>query len=199
MKDFQKALTLGGFQGVSWHKGRLISLTQAAAIIDNMIGQYRLMSSIMLNCGLHPRECVDLRVRHFCHDKHQLIVPNSAGFNVRSSFVPIVVYQALVEHISYLEQLHNDDLRCGFGQVRLPQSFVSADGQYSHEFGWQWLLSRRSLSLETSNINRQQLILEILQRRINQAATFLSNQNALIETELDVDVFWRSYLAGIIT
>ena len=196
MNDFQKTQLLGINQGVQLHKPP-ISLSQATAIVDNMLGQYRLMAAIMLNCGLHPRECIHLRIRHFHRDKNRLIVPNSAGFNVRSSFVPIVVHQALVEHIDYLEQLHADDLLYGFGQVRLPDSFASTDGEYSHELGWQWLFSRRSLALETSSINREGLILEILKRRINQAAEFLRNNANLSDDELEVDVFWKSYLASI--
>jgi len=197
MNDFQKALMLGITQGVSSYKDAPLSLTQATKVIDNMIGQYRLMSVVMLNCGLHPKECVNLRVRHFCREKHKIIVPSAAGFNIRSSFVPIRVYDALIEHIEYLGQLHADDLCYGFGQVRLPESFANTDGRYSSDLEWQWLFSRRSLSLETGGIHREQQILEILQRRINQAAKFLRNADFLHETELEVDVFWRSYLAGI--
>ena len=200
MDDFQKTQLLGINQGVQMHKPP-ISLSQAAAIVESMLGQYRLMASIMLNCGLHPRECIHLRTRHFQREKNRLIVPNAAGFNVRSSFVPIVVHQALVEHIEYLKKLHADDLRYGFGQVRLPDSFAGADGEYSNEFGWQWLFSRRSLTLEANSINREDLILEILKRRINQAAECLHgsarfNVN-LLDDELEVDVFWKSYLASI--
>ena len=183
--------------GLLLQEGAPIPLIQATAIIDNMLGQYRLMSAIMLNCGLHPRECVNLRVRHFCRDKHRLIVPNAAGFNVRSSFVPVIVYQALIEHTDYLAQLHADDLYCGFGQVSLPDSFANTDGRYSCELGWQWLFSRRSLSLEVSGDNREKLILERLKRRINQAAQCLYYNHQASKIEFDVDVFWKSYLAGL--
>lgn len=197
MNDFQKTPQWGVIQGVKPATDSAISLSVAASIVERMLGQYQLMSAIMLNCGVHPKECVNLRVRHFNQDKRQLIVPNAAGFNVRTSFIPVIVFQTLVSHIDYLKTLHKDDLRYGFGQVRLPDSFANTDGRYSHDFGWQWLFSRRSLSLESSDINREKLILERLNRRINQAAKLLPNDATLAEVELDVTVFWKSYLAGI--
>ena len=197
MKGFQKFLLLGMNQKACLHEAAPLSLNHATAIIENMLGQYRLMASIMLNCGLHPRECVNLRIRHFCRDKHQLIVPNAAGFAVRSSFVPINVCSLLREHIDYIHRLHTEDLLFGFGQVRMPDSFANTDGRYSHELGWQWLFSRRSLALEISDISREKLILEILKRRINYAAIFLKQDGVIAENELGVDVFWKSYLAGI--
>lgn len=197
MNDFQKSPPLGLTRCVYSSKESAVSLSTAAAIVEKMLGQYRLMSAIMLNCGVHPKECVNLRIRHFNQDKHQLIVPNAAGFNVRTSFIPVIVYQELVGHKTYLKTLHEDDLRYGFGQVRLPESFANTDGRYSHDFGWQWMFSRRSLSLESSDINREKLILERLHRRINQAAKLLPKDAALTGVELDVAVFWRSYLAGI--
>lgn len=169
-----------------------LRLQHATVLISNMLGQYRLMAALMLNCGLHPRECINLRIRHLRWVKRQIIIPNTAGLAVRTSFLPSFLAEDLLQQVDYIRQLHEDELASGFGQVRMPESFAGDVMRYSVDFGWQWLFSRRSLALEDMAGSRETLILEVLSRRIQRAADLIC-----LSEEVDVEIFWRSFLAGI--
>lgn len=170
----------------------VLTLQQATLLVNNMLGQYRLMAALMLNCGLHPRECINLRVRHLRWVRRQIIIPNTAGFAVRTSFLPSFLGEELLQQVDYIRRLHEEELALGFGQVRMPESFVGDVMRYSVDLGWQWLFSRHSLALEATGGSREKLILEVLNRRIQHAAELIC-----LSEVMDVEVFWRSFLAGM--
>ncbi len=168
----------------------VVTIEQARAMLASMLGQYRLMGELMLNCGLHPLECIDLRVRHIRLDQHQIFIPNILGVVVRKSFVPASLSLALNKQLSYLKFLHNEDLRAGFGDVTLPPSFSDESVVSPKDFSWQWFFSNSALCLDCGgdDAQRRQHILCTLDRRIKQAAL-----SAKVGPVVDRMVFWRCF------
>lgn len=145
-----------------------LSLKQAFAIIENMTGQYQLMARLMLNCGLHPDECIELRVRHIQFDRQRILVPGIDGEIQRASFMPQVLFRDLHKQIEYVSLLHRQDARAGFGETPVYES-----GRWIARSGlqWQWLFSNSALALNEADAqDRTNSILLILQRRLNCAA-----------------------------
>jgi len=173
-----------------------LSIQFCVDIIKQLQGQYGLMGDLMLSCGMRPTECINLRVKHIDFTNCKIIIPNRLGGPVRTVFLPFHLVKRLKNQIKDVKKINKKEKAEGFGYVELPASF-GADAT-SNKLSWQWLFTSESLFLAVDDKEdsqaREELVLTALSERLNRVLSFGGYQQKL---PLTVDIFWRSYLAGV--
>lgn len=174
---------------------QIISSDLCLRIIKQLRGQYSLMANLMLCCGMRPQECLSLRVRNFDFIHYKITIPGRLGTATRTVFIPIHLNSDLQKHITDLNVLHKKELSDGFARVNVPVNAANTQthNKWSEDFEWQWMFSRRSLSLEHSECSREQTIVTALSDRMTR---ILQSGGMPSNAPLGVDIFWRCYLAG---
>lgn len=132
---------------------------------------FDLMARLLYGCGLRLMECVRLRIFDIDFAYHQIIVRDGKGKKDRVVPLPNLLSNALREQIDFVKQLHQSDLKEGFGEVYLPDALARKYPNAAKEIGWQYLFPSSRLSVDPrSNKTRRHHIHEnALQRHIKRA------------------------------
>jgi integrase len=78
-----------------------------------------LMASLLYGSGLRLMECLRLRVKDLDFAYAQLTVRDGKGGTDRLTMLPASLSEPLKQHLAKVEALHAQDLRAGFGRVRV--------------------------------------------------------------------------------
>ena len=132
---------------------------------------YQLMANLLYGSGLRLMECVRLRIFDVDFSYHQIIVRDGKGNKDRVVPLPQRLTQSLREQIQFVAQLHQDDLKNGYGEVYLPHALARKYPNAAKETGWQYVFPSSRLSVDPrSNKTRRHHIHEnALQRNIKKA------------------------------
>ena len=91
----------------------------------------------------------------------------------------------LKSHIENLRKIHEEDLKAGFGSVKLPQALSDKYQGGSKEFKWQWLFPQKNRwkNIQTGEEGRWHLDESLMQRAVKQAILEAGiNKNASCHT-----------------
>ena len=77
----------------------------------------------------------------------------------------------LKSHIENLRKIHEENLKTGFGSVKLPQALSDKYQGGSKEFKWQWLFPQKNRwkNIQTGEEGRWHLDESLMQRAVKQA------------------------------
>lgn len=130
-------------------------------------GMNHLVGSLLYGSGLRLMEYLRLRLK----DKH-IIVRDGKGFKYRVTILPESVILELKEHLLRAKVLHEDFLRCGYGDVGLPYALIRKYSNAGREWAWQYVFSARNISTDprTGARRRQHIHESVLQRAVKRAA-----------------------------
>jgi integrase len=87
---------------------------------------------------LRLNEVVRLRVKVLDFEEHQIIVLNGKGAQNRISMLSENLLEPLSTHLFAVEDLHQQDLREGFGRVALPFALSRKCPNADREWIWQY-------------------------------------------------------------
>lgn len=133
----------------------------------------QLMANLLYGCGLRLMECVRLRVFDIDFSYHQIMVRDGKGSKDRVVPLPQRLTEALRAQVEFVKQLHQQDLKNGFGEVYLPYALARKYPNAAKELGWQYLFpsSRISVDPRSNKTRRHHIHENVLQRNIKSAAT----------------------------
>lgn len=116
-------------------------------------------------------ECVRLRVKDLDFGYGQITVRDGKGEKDRRTVLPGSLAEPLRAHLVRAKLLHEADLGRGFGGVYLPYALERKYTNASREWGWQWVFSASSLSVDPrSDVTRRHHASEDgLQRAVKRA------------------------------
>lgn len=119
---------------------------EALAVLERLEGSFRLMGHLLYGAGLRLMECLRLRVKDVDFGYQQIVVRDGKGARDRVTMLPARVVEPLREHLHRVRQLHQEDVRAGFGRVWLPEALARKYPAADREWGWQYLFpaARRS-------------------------------------------------------
>ncbi len=117
----------------------VLSREEIGALLKQLTGTMRLIVMLLYGTGVRIKECVDLRVKDFDFDRHQIIVRQGKGRKDRVTMLPAAVQVALTSHLAEVCQLHEADLAGGFGRVVLPFALDRKFPKASTDWRWQFV------------------------------------------------------------
>lgn len=98
----------------------VLTKQEVKAVLRFLDDDKKLMAVLMYGAGLRLMECLRLRVKDLDFSANQILVRDGKGNKDRLTMLPGVAKKPLVEHLKRVRQLHQRDLREGFGRVQMP-------------------------------------------------------------------------------
>jgi integron integrase len=140
-------------------------------LFANMSQTHLLMAKLMYGSGLRLMECVRLRVQDVDFENNQLYVRAGKGSKDRITVLPGSLKDELEIHINRVKELHDEDLKNGYGEVYLPGALGRKYPGAAKEFGWQYVFPSKKLSKDpyTDIIRRHHVMESGLQKAVKKA------------------------------
>jgi integron integrase len=114
----------------------VLSRQEMQALLSHMEkNPCQLMANLLYGSGLRLMECVRLRVFDIDFSYHQIMVRDGKGNKDRIVPLPQRLTEVLREQIELVKQLHQKDLRDGFGEVYLPHALARKYPNAAKELG----------------------------------------------------------------
>jgi integron integrase len=149
----------------------VLSVTETQKVIMNLSGTYWIMGLILYGAGLRVSELLSLRVKDVDLEKRTIIVRDGKGLKDRITSLPDQVLPALNQHLQKVKNLHEKDLKNGYGSVYLPNALNRKYPNLDKAWGWQYIFPSKSLSADprSGEIRRHHLHESALQKAISHA------------------------------
>jgi integron integrase len=125
----------------------VLSREEVDLIIENLSYPYDLVGNLLYGCGLRLFECLNLRVGCFNFDTGILTVHDGKGQKDRTVPLPEKITPELKAHLETVIELHQDDLKAGYGGTFLPSSLEKKYKNAAKELIWQWFFPGKTLTL----------------------------------------------------
>src|SRR5688572_25069501 len=104
----------------SQHLPVVFTREEVKALLAQLQGTTWLMAMLTYGSGLRLLECLRLRVKDVDFHYKQLLVRDAKGQKDRVTMLPNSLVDPMRTHLARVHQLHEIDLREGFGRVHLP-------------------------------------------------------------------------------
>ena len=149
----------------------VLTFDETIKIIDSMTGIFQLIVKILYGSGLRGIECVRLRVKDIDFEMNQIVVRDGKGQKDRITMLPKNIKHLLKEHMIYVKNLHEKDLRDGYGSVYLPNALERKYKNASKEWGWQYVFPSKKMSKDPRSgiTRRHHLHLDSINKAVKKA------------------------------
>jgi len=151
-----------------------VVLTQAeiSALLAEIHGINGLIARLLYGTGMRQMECLRLRVKDVDFHYRQIHVRSGKGDKDRVTILPDRLTDDLQSQLNKTHELHQHDLRDGFGETRLPYALSRKYPNAGREWGWQFVFPsvHRSKDPYCGTIRRHHWHHTNLHRAIKQAA-----------------------------
>lgn len=149
----------------------VLSLDETARLLANLSGVQRLMAELMYATGARIIELIRLRVKDIDFERHQITIREGKGEKDRTVPLPSELVEDLKTQLEKVKQLHQQDLKEGYGTVHLPYALAKKYPNAAKEWCWQYVFPSKQLSVDPrSGITQRHHVFEsVLQTAIKQA------------------------------
>jgi len=150
----------------------VLTKDEVMRVINAMSGTPQLMAKLLYGSGLRISECIRLRVKDIDFGQHCLTVRDGKGEKDRITMLPASLLIPLQEHIRRVKQVHEKDLKNGFGTVYLPNALEKKFPNANREWAWQYVFPGKSITPDPrSGLQRRHHIADSsLQKAVRAAA-----------------------------
>jgi len=156
------------------HKRIPVVLTreEVKELFNQLSGNYWIMAMVLYGAGLRLREVLHLRVKDIDFNYNQIIIRDTKGREDRVVPLPKKVKDSLQHYLKKVKNLHNQDLKKGFGNVYLPNALEKKYPNAAREWIWQYVFPAHKISTDPrSGIRRRHHLYDtVLQRAIKTAS-----------------------------
>ena len=145
---------------------------ETSRLLAQLKGGAWLMAGLLYGAGLRQAECLKLRVKDIDFAYRQIFVRDGKGGKDRVTMLPEAVVQPLQAHLGRVRELHQVDLKEGYGEVWLPHALSRKYPRAGYEWGWQFVFpsGQRSADPESGVIRRHHVYPDTLGRAVKRAA-----------------------------
>jgi integron integrase len=149
----------------------VLSRDEAKSLLSYLNGVYLLMGQLMYGCGLRLTECLRLRIKDVDFENNLLMVRSGKGEKDRALMIPEKIKEELSKHVTSVKEVHDQDLKMGYGEVSLPNALEKKYPNAAREWGWQWVFPGEKLSVDprTGKVMRWHIHPSALQRAVKEA------------------------------
>lgn len=126
------------------HLPVVFTKNETQAIMNELEGVSKLFIKLLYGSGMRLSEGLRLRVKDIDFEQAQIIVRDGKGEKDRITILPEKLIEQLKLHIQKVKNLHNKDLRYGFGATILPYALERKYPNANKEFGWQYVFPAKT-------------------------------------------------------
>lgn len=173
----------------------VLSKSEVARVFIHLEGTHHLMAQLMYGCGLRVMEVVRLRVKDIDFDNQALWVQEAKGDKARRTLLPQCVQAALAAQVRAVSELHERDLRAGYGSVYLPGALARKYPGAPFELAWQYLFPAQRYSTDPRGgvVRRHHVGERQLQRAVK-----LASRRAEIPKRVSCHTFRHSFATELL-
>ena len=102
----------------------VLDKNEVKMIIANVSGIYQVMLKLMYGCGLRMSELLNLRVKDIDFSYNKVYIWDSKSQKDRTVLLPLKIKDELKMQIKKVQELHQEDLKNGFGTVDKNQARI---------------------------------------------------------------------------
>ena len=117
-------------------------------VLSGLQGIYWLMGILMYGAGLRIIECLRLRGKDIDFNYKKITVREGKGEKDRITMLPELSIAPLKKHLEKVKELHDKDLRGGFGTVYMPYALAKKFPNANKEWGWKYIFPATRLSVD---------------------------------------------------
>lgn len=149
----------------------VLSRDEVKNLLSYLDGVHLLMGQLMYGCGLRLMECLRLRIKDIDFENNLLMVRSGKGEKDRALMIPEKIREELIKHVSSVKEIHDQDIKMGYGEVSLPDALEKKYPTAPKEWGWQWLFPAEKLSVDprTGKVMRWHIHPSAIQRAVKEA------------------------------
>ncbi len=151
----------------------VLSRNEVKNLLSFLDGPYLLMAQLMYGCGLRLMECLRLRIKDVDLENDLLMVRSGKGEKDRALVIPEKIKGELSKHVASVKEIHDQDVKMGYGEVSLPDALEKKYPGAPKEWGWQWVFPAEKLSVDprTGKVMRWHIHPAAIQRAVKEAVT----------------------------
>ena len=141
---------------------------EVSRVLKEVPEESRLMLQLLYGCGLRLKECLRLRVLDIDFFYKTVTVRDGKGGKDRVTVLPEKLIPVLDEHLKKVYELHQEDLKNGYGAVFLPHALAKKYPNAPKEWKWQYVFPAPSLAKDprTGIVRRHHYHDSTLQKRV---------------------------------
>jgi len=152
----------------------VLTRAEVSAVLARLDGSPRLVATLLYGTGMRLLECLRLRVKDVDFALNQILVRDGKGMKDRLTMLPAALRLPLQRHLAAVRELHEADLREGFGAVYLPDALARKYPSAAKWWTWQWVFPARERSADPragagSPLRRHHLGETLVQRAVQRA------------------------------
>ena len=129
----------------------VLTRAETARVISLLTNSHQLVVKLLYGSGLRIIECLRLRVQDVDFAMKTLIVRDGKGSKDRVTTFPLVLTDALRNHLHRVKLLHEHDLREGYGEVHMPYALARKYPKAAKEWRWQYVFPAGRISKDPRN------------------------------------------------
>jgi integron integrase len=134
----------------------VLTTEEVRALLAQFEGTKWLIYALLYGTGMRIMECMRLRVKDIDFPYKQILIRDAKGGKDRVTVLPESLIEPLGSHIVKVRELHQTDLRAGYGSVYLPYALERKYPNAPREWGWQYVFPSKNLSIDPrSGIKRR--------------------------------------------
>jgi len=134
----------------------VLTRQEVKSLLSRFDGTRWLIYSLIYGCGFRIMECVRLRVKDIDFHYKQIIIRDAKGGKDHVTLLPDSLIDVLRNHLARVKELHEQDLKAGFGCVYLPHALSKKYPSACREWGWQYIFPSNAISTDPrSGIRRR--------------------------------------------
>ena len=150
----------------------VLTKDEVKLVIENLKGIYKLITMLMYGCGLRMNEVLKLRIKDIDLGFDKVYIWDSKSLQDRVVPLPLKIKQRLAVQIEAVSELHEKDIKDGFGSVYLPYALEKKYKKSQFETKWQYLFPAMNISIDprTKVKRRHHILANTLGRNIKVAS-----------------------------
>ncbi|MCR4298225.1 MAG: integron integrase [Gallionella sp.] len=150
----------------------VLNREEVQAVLSRLSGTHWLIASLLYGSGMRIMECLRLRVKDVDFKRREILIRDGKGFKDRVTMLPGSLAASLETHLVKVRELHEADLRQGYGAVYLPNALERKYPNAAREWGWQYVFPSAKLSTDprSDETRRHHVQDQSVQRAVKQAA-----------------------------
>ena len=169
-------IELQDFGDVTWAKKPkripvVFTRKEIKTIFNQLTGMNWLMGMLLYGAGLRLTECLQLRINDIDFEYKEITVHHAKGAKDRVMPLPDQIIEPLKQHINYVKELHDKDIKDGYTSVYLPYALERKFPNAGKELGWKFVFPATQISADPrSGIRRRHHIHEsVFQKALKRA------------------------------
>ncbi len=173
----------------------VLTKNEVNLVLQNVPQEYTLLVNLMYGCGLRMNEVLNLRIKDVDFGFNKIYVWDSKSLKDRTVPLPQKLKAQLLTQVEIVKNLHEQDLKNGYGSVFIPYSLEKKYPHSRYEKKWQFLFPMKSISIDprSKEKRRHHVMPQTLGRNIKVAA-----QKANLNKRVTSHIFRHSYATHLL-